>query len=51
MRKHKKKHKVFVVFKDLEKTDNRVNRETLWQVQKICYVDGKLLNGIISNSL
>ena len=35
-------------FMDLEKAYDRVNRESLWQVQRMYDVCGKLLNGIKS---
>ena len=35
-------------FMDLEKTYDRVNRETLWQVLRMYDVSGNLLNGIKS---
>ena len=41
-----KKWKVYVGFINLEKACDRVNREGLWQVLRICDVGGKLLNGI-----
>ena len=31
---------------DLEKANDRVNREALWQILRIYDVGGKLLNGI-----
>ena len=37
---------MFVGFIDLEKVNDRVNRETLWQVLRMYDVAGKLLNGI-----
>ena len=33
---------------DLQKTYDGINREALWQVLKIYYVGGKILNGIKS---
>ena len=44
----KKKCKMYVGFIDLEKAYDRVNRETLWQVLRMCDVGGKLLSGIKS---
>ena len=35
-------------FIDLEKVNDRVNREALWQVLRMCDVGGKLLSGIKS---
>ena len=37
---------MYVGFIDLEKTYDRVNREALWQVLRMCDVGGKLLSGI-----
>ena len=37
---------MFVVFIDLEKAYDKVNRETLWQVLRIYDVEGKLWIGI-----
>ena len=39
---------MYVGLMDLEKTYDRVNRETLWQVLRLYDVNGKLLNGIKS---
>ena len=39
---------VYVGFMELEKAYDRVNREALWQVLRMCDVGGKLLNGIKS---
>ena len=38
----------FVVFIDLEKVSDRVNREAVWQVLRMYDVSGKLLSGIKS---
>ena len=35
-------------FMNLEKAYDRINKESLWQVLRMYYVDGKLLNGIKS---
>ena len=35
-------------FMDLEKADDRSNREALWQILRMCDVCGKLLIGIKS---
>ena len=40
-----KKGRVYVGLMDLEKIYDRVNREGLWQVLKMCDVYGKLLSG------
>ena len=48
MRKHKKKHSVYVGFRDLEKAYDRVNRKALWQVLRVYDVGDKLLSGIKS---
>ena len=45
MRKHESKNIVYVGFMDLEKANDRVDREALWQVLRIFDVGGKLLNG------
>ena len=36
-----KKCRVYEGFMDLEKVYDRVNREALWQVLRMCYVGGK----------
>ncbi len=41
-----KAKKLYAAFMDLEKAYNRVDREALWIVLKICGVGGQLLNGI-----
>ena len=38
-------------FMDLEQAYDKVNREALWQVQRMHDVGGKLLNGIKSISV
>ena len=43
-----KKCRMYVFFMDLEKASDRVNREALWHVLRMCDVGGKLLNGIKS---
>ena len=43
-----KKRRVYVDFMDLENAYDRVNRETLWQVLRMYYVDAKLLNGSLA---
>ena len=48
VRKYGRKNVVYVGFMDLEKACNRVNREALWQVLRMCDVGGKLLNGMKS---
>ena len=40
MRKQKKKGRMYMGFIDLEKTYDRVNREALWQVLRMCDVGG-----------
>ena len=40
------KCRVYVGFKDVEKTCDMVNREARWQILRIYDVGGKLLNGI-----
>ena len=42
------KRRVYVGFIDLEKAYDRVNREVLWQVLRMCDLEGKLLSGIKS---
>ena len=42
---HEKKRRVYVGFMALENAYDKLNREALLQVLKICDVDGKLLNG------
>ena len=37
---------VYVSFMELEKAYDRVNREALWKVLRMCDVGGKCLNGI-----
>ena len=37
-----------MIFMDLKKVYDRVNREALWQVLRMYDVGGKLLNGIKS---
>ena len=44
----KKKYRVYVDFMDMEKINNRVNSEVLWQVLRMYDVGGKLMN-IIKN--
>ena len=39
---------MYVGFMDLEKSYNRVNMETLWEVLRMYDVGGKLFNGIKS---
>ena len=39
---------VYVGFMDLEKIYGKVSREALWQVLRMFYMYGKLLNGIKS---
>ena len=48
MRKHEKKWKVYVGFRDPEKVYDMVNREALWQVLRMYDVEGKFLSGIKS---
>ena len=49
MKRHeRKKRRVYVVFIDLEKAYDRVNREALWQVLRMYDVVNKLLSGIKS---
>ena len=43
-----KKHRVHVSFIDLEKVYDKVNRESLWRVLRMCDVGVKLLSGIKS---
>ena len=35
-------------FMDLEKAYDRVNREALWQVLRMCDMGGKLLSGMLT---
>ena len=37
---------MYVAFIDLEKAYDRINREGLWQMLRMCDVGSKLLNGI-----
>ena len=39
---------MYVNFMDLEKVDDRINRDALWQMMRMYDDDGKLLNGIKS---
>lgn len=39
-----KKRKLFMAFIDSEKAYDRANRENPWEVLKIDYVEGRLLN-------
>ena len=48
MRKHEIKNAMYVGFRDLEKSYDRVNRESLWQVLRMYDIGGKLLVGIKS---
>ncbi len=41
-----KDKKLYAAFMDLEKAYDRVDRETLWSVLRICGVGGQLLKGI-----
>ena len=43
-----KEKRSYVGFMDLEKPDDRVNRETLWQVLRMQDIGGNLMNSIKS---
>ena len=44
----KKKRRVYVGFRDLEKSHDGVNREALWQILRIYDIEGKFLSGTMS---
>ena len=44
----KKKRRVYVGFRDLEKSHDGVNREALWQILRIDDIEGKFLSGTMS---
>ena len=46
MAKHEKKCRVYLGFMNLEKVNDRVNREALWQVLRMYDMGDKLLSGI-----
>ena len=41
-----RKHSAYVGFRDLGKAYDRINREALWHVLRMCDMSGKLFSGI-----